>query len=227
MPEFECNLTSCFLCTHCIPEWKDLIALKKTTLLIKKGKNIFVEGDKVKGIFFLYKGAVKIYQQWGEEKQLILRFATAGDILGHRGIGGTNIYPISATALEDTYACFITNDFLESTLKANPSFTYKLMHFYATELQRAEKRMRNMAHMEVKGRIADALLELHAVFGVDEHKYIAVAVTRQDIASYAGTTYETVFKFFTELIDEKIITTAGKAIKINYPEKLKQYVGGV
>jgi len=226
MPEVSCNLTSCFLCNFCIPEWKEAIAVKKETILFKKGRNIFNEGEKVKGIFFLYTGSVKVYKQWGDQKQLILRFAKEGDILGHRGLGGVDVYPIAATALEDTKACFITNDFLEATLKTNPSFTYKLMHFYATELQKAEQRMRNLAHMEVKGRIAEALLELCDVFGTDEHKYISVAVSRQDIASYAGTTYETVFKFFTELIQKKIITTSGKTIKINNAAKLKQYISG-
>ncbi|MGZ3837769.1 MAG: Crp/Fnr family transcriptional regulator [Flavisolibacter sp.] len=226
MPEIACDLTSCFVCTHCIPEWKEVIALKKKTLVFKKGKDIFKEGEKVKGIYFLYTGAVKVYQQWGEQKQLILRFARSGDILGHRGIGGTAIYPITATALEDTRTCFISNEFLEATLRVNPSFTYKLMHFYATELQKAEKRMRDLAHMEVKGRIAGALLELSEIFGMDEQRNISLAVTRQDIASYAGTTYETVFKFLTELIKEKVISTTGKTIRIGHPEKLKAFISG-
>jgi len=223
MQQVSCNLTSCFLCSHCLPEWKEVIAVKKKTVEFKKGKDIFREGEKVKGIYFIYTGSVKVYKQWGGQKQLIIRFAKAGDILGHRGLGGDEVYPITATALEDTRACFITNDFLETTLATNPSFTSRLMHFYATELQKAEKRMRNLAHMEVKGRIADAVLELARVFGQDKNNAIAASITRQDIASYAGTTYETVFKFFTELIQEKIISTSGKTIKINKPNKLKQF----
>ncbi|HEU4634315.1 MAG TPA: Crp/Fnr family transcriptional regulator [Flavisolibacter sp.] len=224
MQEVLCNLGSCFLCSSCIPEWKEAVAVKKRTFQYKRGQNIFKKGDKVTGIYFIYEGSVKVYKPWGDLKQLILRFAKAGDILGHRGLGGDEVYPITATAMEDTKACFITNSFLEATLKTNSSFTYKLMHFYAHELQRAEKRMRNLAHMEVKGRIADALLELASVFGQDPAKYIAASVTRQDIASYAGTTYETVFKFFNELTAAKIISTTGKSIKINNSNKLKQFI---
>lgn len=97
------------------------------------------------------------------------------------------------------------------------------MHFYATELQKAEMRMRDLAHMEVKGRVAEALLELRNIFGVNHDQHIAATITRQDIASYAGTTYETVFKFFNELAEEKIITTNGKSIKINDSELLQQF----
>jgi CRP/FNR family transcriptional regulator len=104
-------------------------------------------------------------------------------------------------------------------------FTYRLMHFYAIELQKADKRMRDLAHMEVKGRIADALFELNRQFGEDKEGNLNVLITRQDIASYAGTTYETVFKFFTELSNTGIISTAGKSIRIHDPQRLKEFIG--
>jgi CRP-like cAMP-binding protein len=226
MQEIACGLDQCFLCRHCIPEWKEAIALRKKTLLIKRGKELFHEGGKVTGIFFLYSGTVKIHVPWTDEKEMIIRFARAGDIVGHRGLGGLDVYPVSATALEDTKACWIPSEFLEATLKTNPSLTYTLMHLYAAELQKAEKRMRDLAHMDVKGRIAGALLEIATLFGLDKDKYISVALTRQDIASYAGTTYETVFKFFAELGKMKAISTSGKRIRINKPEHLRKFGGG-
>jgi CRP/FNR family transcriptional regulator len=224
MQEVTCNLSNCFLCSSCIPEWKEAIAVNKKTLKFKKGRKIFSEGDKVKGIFFLYSGSVKVHKLWMDNKEIILRFAAQGDILGHRGLGGDDLYPISATALEDTSVCFITNQFLEASLKTNHELTYKLMHFYATELQKAEKRMRDLAHMEVKGRIADALLQIASLYGFNHDKFIAASITRQDISSYAGTTYETVFKFFNELTNNNIISTSGKSIKINKPDQLRKFV---
>jgi CRP-like cAMP-binding protein len=239
MQEITCGLDRCFLCRHCIPEWKELIALRKKTFLIKRGKQLFREGEKVTGIFFLYSGTVKVHVPWTDEKEMIIRFARAGDVVGHRGLGGEyqgmgdgsrgagggGLYPVSATALEDTVACWIPSDFLEATLRANPALTYTLMQLYAAELQKAEKRMRELAHMDVKGRIAGALLEIAALFGLDKDNYITVALTRQDIASYAGTTYETIFKFFAELGKMKAISTSGKSIRINKPEALKKFIG--
>lgn len=224
MPGNTCNLSSCFLCSSCIPEWKDAIELKKLTIHYKKGKQVFNEGDPVKGIFFVYSGSVKVYKEWINNKELILRFAKGGDVLGHRGLGGDNTYPVSATCLEEIRLCFITNDFLEISLKTNPGFTYKLMQLYAAELQKAEKRMSDLAHMEVKGRIADALFQIAELYGYNDNKYIAASVTRQDISSYAGTTYETVFKFFTELSKKRIISTSGKNIRINKPDQLRKFI---
>lgn len=224
MQKKDCDLQSCFLCRYCIPEWKDAIAVKKTTFGFKKGQQIFTGGQKVKGIFFINSGAVKVHKQWGAQKELILRFGKTGDILGHRGMGSQAIYPVGASALEDTKVCYIDNDMLEATLKVDPSLMHRFMLFYANELQKAEKRMRDLAHMEVKGRIALALLEIDEQFGHDPENYIALALNRQDIASYAGTTYETIFKFFTELTLQKIISISGKRIKINNPQRLRGFI---
>lgn len=224
MKQEVCDVTSCFLCSHCTPEWKDLVAVKKTTLRFKKGEQLFKEGEKVKGIYLMYSGAVKVHKQWTSEKELIVRFTKAGDLLGHRGLATGDVHPVSATALEDSKACFITTSFLETTLKMDPVFTYRLMQFYSAELQKAELRMRNLALMEVKGRIADALLELLAVYGTNKSKYISVAVTRQDIAAYAGTTYETVFKMLRTLVASKAISVNGKSIRINNTDKLKDLI---
>lgn len=224
MPVNSCDLDSCFLCKHCIPNWKEVIAIKKRTLSLKKGTVIFKEGDPVDGIFFLITGSVKVHKQWGDQRELIVRFAKGGDVLGHRGLGGNRQFPVSATCLEDSKACFITNDFLEATLQTNPAFTYQLMQLYAHELQKAEKRMHDLALMEVKGRIALALLDIMDLFGTGQDNYISLPVSRQDIASYAGTTYETVFKLFTTLTAEGIITSMGKRIKINDTIALKNLI---
>jgi CRP/FNR family transcriptional regulator len=210
-------------------EWRDLIAVKKKTLLVKKGKTLFREGETVEGIFFLYSGAVKIHAPWADGREMIVRFARGGEIAGHRGLLGiaaegtaadTAVYPVSATALEDTVACFITDEFLEASLRANATLTYTLMQFYAAELQKAEKRMRDLTHMDVKGRIANALLDIEDLFGRSANGTIALSLTRQDIAAYAGTTYETVFKFFNELIAAGLIETSGKDIRILQREAL-------
>jgi CRP/FNR family transcriptional regulator len=78
--------------------------------------------------------------------------------------------------------------------------------------------------MEVKGRIALALLEITEKFGVNNDNYISVPLLRQDIASYAGTTYETVFKFFTELTRKKILSTDGKLIRVNNADALRKMI---
>lgn len=202
------------LCKRCIQDWLPAVAQHKKNFEIKRGQAIFTEGDLVEGIFFLYSGTVKVHKRWDNEKELITRFAVSGDIIGHLGLGKEPRYPVSATALTNSIICFIDLSFFDSTLKVNPALTYDLMYFFANELQESQKMMRNLAHMTVRARIANTFLELEKIFGRDEQQSINIDLSRQDMASYSGTTYETLFKVINDLSDLKLIEKIGKRIKI-------------
>ncbi|HTE09340.1 MAG TPA: Crp/Fnr family transcriptional regulator [Chitinophagaceae bacterium] len=216
----NCDLKSCFLCTRCLPEWLPAIETHRQTIPVKKGTVIFEEGDPVEGIYFMYSGKVKVHKKWGPDKELIVRIAGKGAIVGHRGLGKSTIYPVSATALEPSTVCFIGLDFFESTLKVNHDFTYQLMLFFAEELQESEKNMRNLAHMTVKGRVAQLLLMLEEKFGIEKNGWIDISLSRQDLASLAGTTYETIFRVITEMVQEEMIVVDNKNITISNKEAL-------
>ena len=175
------------------------------------------------GMFFVNHGLVKVHKKWNDDKELILRIARSGDIVGHRGLGTDTIYPVSGTALAPTDVCYIDLDFFDSTLKVNPGYLYHLMMFFAAELKESEKRMRNLAHMPVKGRIANALLYLQQKFGVTLEGSIDIILSRQDLASYAGTTYETLFRVMNELAEENSLKMIGKNIFILNEEALINY----
>ena len=211
----------CFLCRFAVDAWQPAIEANARSLHFKKGEHLFTEGEPVKGFYFVHSGKVKIHKRWGDYKDLIIKFAGKMDILGHRGMLGNQSYPVSATAIEECAVCFITTDFFNTTLMVNHELAYQMVLFYADELQQAELGMRNMVHMNVKSRIADALLKLQDNFGTDGDGFINCSLTRQDIASYAGTTYETLFKTLHELTEEKIVETSGKTIRIQHQDKLK------
>ncbi|WP_018615527.1 Crp/Fnr family transcriptional regulator [Segetibacter koreensis] len=220
----NCDLKSCSLCRGCLKEWLPALDINRKTYDFKKGELLFKEGDEVTGIYFLVSGKAKVHKKWGEDKELIVRFAGPGDIIGHRGLGKETIYPISGTALESVSACFIDLDFFHTTLKVNYEYAYNLLMFYAEELQESEKRMRNLAHMSVKGRIAYGLLKLKEKFGETEEGFFAIRLSRQDLASYVGTTYETVFRTLNELASENIIAVADKNISILNQQKLNEVI---
>ena len=219
----NCDLQSCFLCRQCLPEWLPAIQAHRKNLTFKKGELIFREEEPVRGIYFVYSGTVKVHKKWGTEKELIIRFARQGEIFGHRGLGQEAIYPISATALEPVNACFIDLDFFRASLKVNQDFMYGLLLFFADELQESERKMRNLAHMQVKGRVAQALLTLQEKFGRTPEGYIQMMLSRQDLASLVGATYETVFRIINELAEEQLIVLSGKNIAINDAAKLTVY----
>ncbi len=209
-----CNQNNCFLFNNCMKEWHPAILQNQKTYRVKKGEVIFKEGDEVKGVYFVNSGNVKVHIKWDAYKELIVRFAKTGSIAGHRGIGSTTGYHVSATALENSVICYVDIDFFEATLKVNTDFTYKMLHFFASELRDSERKMRNLAHMPVKGRVAESLLLLQKQFGVTGGGFIGIDLSRQDLASFSGATYETVFRVINKLVNEKLVALSGKSIAI-------------
>jgi CRP/FNR family transcriptional regulator len=209
-----CDLKSCFLCKFCLKDWLPVIAANKQNFELKKGQQLFKEGERVNGIYFILSGVVKVHKRWDREKELILRFAKAGDVVGQLGLGDDVIYPVSVTAIDPGVACFINMDFFESTLNINSDFTRQLLRVLANDLQESEKRMRNLAHMPVKGRVAQALISLQNQFGKTTEGYINVDISRQDLASFTGAAYESLFRVMNNLAGEKLIIISGKSILI-------------
>ncbi|MGI4019938.1 MAG: Crp/Fnr family transcriptional regulator [Janthinobacterium lividum] len=219
--KIACDLKSCFLCKLCLKEWLPAVASARKNFAVKKGDVIFNEGDPVIGVYFVYSGNVKVHKKWGD-KELIIRFVKNGAILGHRGLGSNLYYPVTATVLEPGMVCYFDLDFFNSTLRVNHNLTFELLMFYADELQVSERKMRNLAHMSVKGRIGQALINLSKQFGYTTDGFIDIELSRQDLASYIGATYETLFRVINELILDETIEISGKQIKVLNNKKVLQ-----
>lgn len=209
-----CDTQSCYLCERCLPDWIPAVKANRINYEVKKGQSIFTEDDPVSGIYFIYSGTVKVHKRWDKEKELIIRFGKQGDIIGHLGLGKEAKYPVSATALEPTILCFLDQAFFDSTLKVNPDLTYKLMHLFADELQDSRKSMLDFVHMSVRARIAKSFIALKNKFGVGPDNTINLEISRQDLASFSGASYETLFKVVNDLTLNKIVELTGRRIVI-------------
>lgn len=224
MAKTQCDLKSCFLCRHSLSDWLPAVAANRKNIHAKKGQVLFTEGEPVTGIFFVFSGTVKVHKRWGQDKDIILRFAKTGDLAGHMGLAPDAVYPVSATVIEEGVICFVGLNFFESTLNINHQLARQLIAVLANDLQESEKRMRNLAHMPVKGRVAQALLSLQKQFGVTEDGFVNIDLTRQDLASYTGAAYESLFRVMNELAEENLITTHGKQIRLNDEDALHKII---
>jgi CRP-like cAMP-binding protein len=219
-----CDLSGCFICSLCMPDWIPAVAAHKKNYQIRKGQPIFREGDPVTGIYFVIQGKVKVHKRWDAEKEVIIRFAQKGDILGHLGLGDVSFYHMSATALEPVEVCYLEMPFFKSTLAFNINVVTELLRFFANELQDSERRMRNLVHMSVKARIAQSFITLKKQFGLDAEGYIAIELSRQDLASFSGSSYETLFKVINEFTEQKMIQFTGRRAKIVKEKKLLELI---
>ena len=225
----KCNNSICFIKQYCSSEWLNKIELKKIQINHQAKDCIFREGGYVEGIYFIQQGNVKIVAIRADKREQIVRLASDGQVLGHRGYGDDK-YPVSAVALSDTTVCFIDNDTLFEVFMNIPRLTIRMMEFYSRELRKTEIRMKYLTEMNVKEKIAEALLFLKKTFGTSHvDGTLCVRLTRQEIADMTGVAAEQVSRELTEFIKNKLIIKKGgsgiKLINVNGLQKVVRKFG--
>lgn len=209
---------------YCQSEWIEKLNKEKRTFRFKKGELIINEGAYVNGVYFIQSGKVKVFKSVNRDNCQVVRLSKEGDMVGHRGIGYENYYPISATALEESILSFVEIDLFIEALRHSHDFMMNLMRFYSDELRRAEIRYKNSVTMTVREKVAEAILLIIDAYGISTDNMLNVSLSRQDIADVAGTTKEQVSKFLAEFKESNIIDLVGKDIQLKDTERLRGHI---
>lgn len=220
----ECVNHNCVLHNYLSKRFAPVIYENKIIISCKKTQQLFLEGAFAAGIYFLLSGKIKVHKSGTNGKQQVVRLVKPGDILGHRNIGMRNVYPVSATAIEDSMACFIETKVFFDVLNNESPLAFQLMLFYAGELQKTETAIRNHALMTMKEKVANTLLIIIDAFGLTPDKMIDAQLSQQDMAEITGTNNEQISRFLSEFQKDKLIAIKEKKIKILNQEKLKHII---
>lgn len=211
----ECNirLKSIFCDLH----KNDLQKLNdsKKVITVKKGQIIYRENSYPSYLFCINEGKVKITQMGIDGVELILNLVTSGNVLGYRAILCGDKYTTTATAIEDSSLCLLPVELFLSIVKENQNLSFKVIQLFSEELKDAEKKIINLTQRPVVERVAQCLLLLKEIYGYENDKCtIKIVISRNELASIAGTTRETATRMLLELMKKEIIELYEKKIKI-------------
>jgi CRP-like cAMP-binding protein len=182
----------------------------------KKGQTIFREGGFPTGIYYILEGKVKKYKVDNFEKEQIIYVANSGELIGYHAVLSTERYPDSATALEECIILFIPKEDFIRVLEQSPILSARLLKMLSHEFTVLSNSITIFAQRPVRERLAIALIVLREKFkkGTPEGQPIDINISREDIASMAGTTRENVVRLLREFKDDKLIETQGRKIRV-------------
>jgi len=215
---FDCNL--CFVRNDSVfnvltKDEVDEVEAVKNFLTFSSGELIFKENLRPFGIYIIQEGKVKISKHGIEGREYIVRFAKRGNIIGYRSFLSQSQYSCSATAISETQLCFIPGDVIFNLIRKNPDLGLQFMKHLAMDLKTAEEKAISTAHKPARERVAESILILKDMYGYEqEGTIIDVSLKRDEIASIAGTSRETVVRLLSEYSEEKILLVEGRKIRI-------------
>ena len=193
---------------------------EKKVITFKKGDFIIEEGATPKGIYYIDKGTAKMFKLGFNGKEQILRFIKTGDILGYRSILSSQPYGASATAMEDTEACFIPEKFFLKVLEHHPKLAFDILRRISEDLGESAQTITFLAQKTVRERLAEVLLLLEKKLGTDKDGFIKISLTREEMANLIGTATESAIRLISEFKTDHLIEVEGRKIKILDHQKL-------
>jgi len=183
-------------------------------------KIIIHEGDISDSLYYIIEGSVSVLAENESGDEIILAQLNQGDFFGEAGLfefdaddDGKRTARIVARSnciiAEISYTQF------KQIVADDPAVMFLLTGQIFNRLRKTSQKVRDLIFLDVKGRIAHALLELCEEPDAMTHPDgMQIKVTRQDLAKMVGCSREMAGRVLKELEDEGLITAHGKTVVV-------------
>lgn len=187
----------------------------------KKKETIFTEGNHISGVYFIIEGRVKTYKTNDIGKALAIDLYQTGDIFGYASLFDGTAHEDNAVALENTSLAVIPKKDFFTLLNNNHQAAQLFIKLMAANIIYKEQKLIGIAFNSLRKKVADALVILFEKFGDSEEDQFVINISRDHLASIAGTATESLVRTLSEFKDEKLIdVTRDGAIRILNKRKL-------
>lgn len=188
----------------------------------KKGEIIFNEDSPSTGLYFLISGIVKIYSLDDCGKEIILRLAGPGDILGYHFIFNSNVNQNSAKVISNSDFHYVEKKTLLGLNRSDNLIFDYIIGKIGQELLVYQDKSIDLVRKNVRERLASFFCYMakhHSEVTNDKVK-ITVQLSREEIASMIGTANETAIRFISEFKEIGLIEEIDRSFKILEMDKM-------
>lgn len=210
---FTCSHHSDAACVSNVPIFNHLEAEQMNEIMAttqsgsyKRGEYIYHAGDNSDSLYIVNKGKIRIYRLSESGKEQLLRILHPGDFTGELALFKETIHESYAEAMEDTQICMIHQADVQGLLLKYPSISLKILNEFSIRLEQSEKQTTRFATEKVETRIALFLAECYDAEQLSEFE---LPMSKKDLASYLGTTPETISRKLADLEEQGYIKQKG------------------
>ncbi len=163
----------------------------------KRGEIIYHAGDESDSLYIVSRGKIRIYRLSESGKEQLVRILQPGDFTGELALFKEATHEAYAEAMTETNVCMIQRTDLQQLLLKYPSISLKILTEFSNRLDESEKQTTRFATEKVETRIALFLAE--SLADPARSNELELPMSKKDLASYLGTTPETISRKFAEL----------------------------
>lgn len=187
--------------------------------IFKTEEVIYHEGDHSNYIYLINTGAVKCYQINEYGKELVTALYKEDDLFGYNSFTQNTPHKETATAITNTKLLGISIIEFKNILNNNHKVVIELIELLANNLSSVKEELLLMAYSSVNKKTAATILKFAEK--MNRKPEDPIKISRNDLASVAGISPETLIRTLTIFKKNGIIKADGRNIKVIDIEKLK------
>jgi CRP-like cAMP-binding protein len=175
----------------------------------ERGTTIFEQGAPSEAFYTIASGRVKIFKMTPAGKDLILEVFGPGDPLGAVAAYDGRPFPASAVAMEDTTCVVIPRGVFFQLLEQHPTLVRGLLLGLTVRLVELTNRLAELTGGRIESRFARLFLKLAREMGRPDRggTFVALPLSRQELADLTGTTIETCIRIMSRWNKEDVVRT--------------------
>lgn len=182
---------------------------------LRTGEVLFQKGDTQQALFGVRAGFLKTCAVLPSGERRILGYHIMGDVLGLDALGA-GVHPTEAVALNGCEVCEIVMERADRLMANGSDLGAYLRRLLSEQIARNEDHMVALGAFSARQRVAGFLLDLATRWSVRGYSpnQFELCLTRKEIGSYLGLTFETVSRTLSYFASREWITVAGRDIQI-------------
>jgi CRP/FNR family transcriptional regulator, cyclic AMP receptor protein len=197
------------------------LAEDRNTNKYKKKQTIYSEGNHPNRLYYVMKGKVKTYKSNEDGKELVTELFSPGDFLGYIALFEGAVYKDTAEALEETELAVIPKEDFEDLVNNNKEVAQKFIKLLAKNISAKENQLLGLAYNSLRKKVAEALILLQNKYQSANDEKFAIDISRESLATIAGTATESLIRTLSDFRSEKLIDIKEGSITIVNQKKLE------
>lgn len=205
-------------CVSLVPVFSRLTAQQQAevaTLVrpkkVGRGEYVFRSGEPTASLYVVHEGRIRISRLSTGGHERVLRILGPGEVIGESAFLTGRRPENDAVAVEDARVCVFDQARLNGLVRAYPDIAVAMLRAVSARLLSTERMLAAMTSADVTARVAAYLLDCEMVTGRGDGVRVRLPAPKKDIASFLGTTPETLSRTLAALARENVIRPDGHA----------------
>ncbi|MUK88810.1 cyclic nucleotide-binding domain-containing protein [Ornithinibacillus sp. L9] len=199
------------------PHECELIINSSQQVDVKKGDNVYSEGDPANKLYFIKKGKIKNIKRIGKGKELILFTRKEQDCFGEIGLFSGLTYTNTAVAMEKSSLYVLEKEWVEKLVTDNGRMGLKFTRWVAESLEASNAKIRDYIAFGSEGAIAAVFIRYSNMYGIVTKEGIRITepIMLRDVSKHIGISRETVSRVVNMWKSQGVLSSENKYFLIN------------